>query len=158
MSGESSHTTHGATSAVDACRYLAALLVGAVHGASKEELLSERYCPVPAYWAHYPLVDEIDEVAAGSFKRHDPPEIQGTGYAVKSLESALWAFDRSDSFRQGCLLSVNLGGDADTTGAVYGQLAGAFYGEEGIPDTWRATLYNREVIESMAERLFDQRE
>ena len=63
-------------------------------------------------------------------------EIKGTGYIVDSLEAALWAFDRSRSFRVGALLAVNLGNDADTTGAIYGQLAGAFYGAEQIPPEW----------------------
>jgi ADP-ribosyl-[dinitrogen reductase] hydrolase len=153
-SGASSRTTHATAAAVDACRYLGALLVGAVNGVSKEELLSERYSPVPGYWEEQPLVSEIDEVAGGSFKYREPPEIQGTGYVVKSLEAALWAFHRSDSFREGCLLAVNLGDDADTTGAVYGQLAGAFYGEHEIPGQWRSKLAGYLLIRSLGEQLF----
>lgn len=72
------------------------------------------------------MVEEIKEIAMGSFKRHESPEIKGTGYVVKSLEASLWAFYHSHSFRPGCLLAVNLSDDADTTGAVYGQLAGAY--------------------------------
>ena len=153
-SAESSRTTHQATVAVEACRYLGALIVGAVNGVSREELLSERYSPVPGYWEENPLVEEIDEIALGSFKHRQPPEIQGSGYVVKSLEAALWAFYNSHSFREGCLLAVNLGDDADTTGAVYGQLAGAFYGESGIPESWRSQLAYRQLIESMADQLF----
>jgi ADP-ribosylglycohydrolase len=153
-SADSSRTTHGARSAVDACRYLAALLVGAINGVSREELLSSRYSPIPGYWQENPLVEEIDQIAAGSFKHRQPPEIKGTGYVVASLEAALWAFARTDSFQEGCLLAVNLGDDADTTGAVYGQLAGAFYGEQGIPKSWRDQLAYRELIESFAEQLF----
>jgi len=152
--GESSRTTHGAAACIDACRYFGALLVGAVNGVGKDELLSERYSPIVGYWKEHPLGAEIGEIAAGSFKRREPPEIQGSGYVVKSLEAALWAFHRSDSFREGCLLAVNLGDDADTTGAVYGQLAGAFYGERGIPESWLARLAHRQLIESLAERLF----
>ncbi len=155
LSGESSRTTHGAVAAVDACRYLGALIVGAINGAGKEELLSARYSPIPGYWQGYPLVAEIDAVAAGSFKQRQPPLIQGTGYVVKSLEAALWAFYRSRSFREGCLLAANLGDDADTTAAVYGQLAGAFYGVWDIPVSWRAQLAYLELIESFAERLFE---
>jgi ADP-ribosyl-[dinitrogen reductase] hydrolase len=153
-SGESSRTTHQATTAIDACRYFGALIVGAVNGVSREELLSERYSPIPGYWEKNPLVEEIDEIARGSFKHRQPPEIQGSGYVVKSLEAALWAFYNSNSFREGCLLAVNLGMDADTTGAVYGQLAGAFYGEREIPESWRSHLLRVHLIESMAEELF----
>jgi ADP-ribosyl-[dinitrogen reductase] hydrolase len=154
QSGESSRTTHGAATAVDACRYLGALIVGAVNGVSKDELLSNHFSPLPGYWTEHPLIDKIDEIAAGSFKQRNPPAIQGTGYVVRSLEAALWAFYRSKSFEDGVLLAVNLGDDADTTGAVYGQLAGAFYGEQGIPQAWRSKLAYRELIEGYAERLF----
>ncbi len=154
-SADSSRTTHGAPTAVDACRYLGALIVGALSGHSKEDLLSAHYSPIPGCWQEHPLALEIDEIAAGSFKRRKPPEICGTGYVVKSLEAALWAFYQSNSFREGCLLAVNLGDDADTTGAVYGQLAGAFYGEQGIPQEWRTCLAHRRLIEDLADRLFD---
>ncbi len=154
-SADSSRTTHGAPTTVDACRYLGALLVGATNGAGKEELLSERYSPAPGYWQENRLHPEVDEVARGSFKDRVPPEIRGLGYVVRSLEAALWAFHRSDSFEEGCLLAVNLGDDADTTAAVYGQLAGAFYGEGAIPEPWLAKLVHRRLIGSFAERLLE---
>ena len=72
---------------------------------------------------------------------------------MKSLEAALWAFYRGESFREGCLLAVNLGDDADTTGAVYGQLAGAYYGAAQIPIAWREKLAKRDLIERFAEQL-----
>jgi ADP-ribosylglycohydrolase len=152
---ESSRTTHGSPEAVAGCRYMAALIVGALNGATKEEILAERYSPVPGLWSRQPLAPAIDEIAAGSFKRREPPEIEGSGYVVKSLEAALWALHRSREFRDGCLLAVNLGDDADTTGAVYGQLAGALYGAASIPAEWRARLAKRELIEMLASRLLD---
>jgi hypothetical protein len=59
--------------------------VGALRGCGKEEILSPRYTPVPGYWDHQPLVPEIDEIACGSFKHKNSPEIQGSGYVVRSL-------------------------------------------------------------------------
>lgn len=150
---DSSRTTHAAPAAVDACRYLAAIIVGAIHGAPKEVLVSRRYAPVTGIWDESPLVPLIDDIACGSFREKDPPAIRGTGYVVRSLEAALWAFDRSASFREGALLAVNLGDDADTTGAVYGQIAGAYYGVDAIPPEWRARLARRDVLERFAERL-----
>lgn len=152
-SGESSRTTHGAPAAIDACRYFGGLIAGALRGVSKDELLSDRYAPVPRYWFTQSLHPAIDEIARGSFKHKQPPAIKGTGYVVHSLEAALWAFYRSDSFEQGCLLAVNLGDDADTTGAIYGQLAGAYYGAAAIPIGWREKLAKRDLIESLANRL-----
>jgi len=153
--GESSMTTHAAPTAVDACRYMAALILGALEGASRETLLSERYSPVRGYWKDRPLDPEIDEIAAGSFKRRNPPEIRGSGFAVRSLEAALWAFYHSRSFREGCLLAVNLGDDADTTGAIYGQLAGAFYGVSEIPESWRDRIAQRTQIQELADALYN---
>lgn len=155
-SGESSRTTHGAKAAADACRYFGALLAAAVRGAEKEALLSEPWEPRPGYWQARPLHPEVEEVARGSYKRRDPPAIQGRGYVVRTLEAALWAFHRSGSFREGCLLAVNLGHDADTTAAVYGQLAGVHYGDEGIPAPWRERLSLRDTIEGLAEALLRQ--
>jgi len=153
LSADSSRTTHGAPTTIDGCRYLAALILGAVKGVDKDELLSDHYCAVPGYWKTLSLAPEIDEVASGSFRRKQPPEIIGSGYVVRSLEAALWAFCHSNSFREGCLLATNLGDDADTTAAVFGQLAGAFYGESGIPESWLGRLAMREKIISFAERL-----
>ncbi len=154
MSAASSRTTHGARNAVDGCRYLGALIVGAVGGASKEQLLSPRYTPAPGLWERAPLADAIREVADGSFVTKNPPEIRGTGYVVDSLEAALWAFHRGRSFEDGLMLAVNLGDDADTTAAVYGQLAGAFYGVSAIPQRFRDRLVMRDLIEELAEKLY----
>ena len=92
-------------------------------------------------------------VAAGSYKTKSPPDIRGSGYVVESLEAAPWAFDRSTSFEEGALMAVCLGNDADTTGAVFGQLAGAFYGQDGIPMRWQQRLAMRETISNFADRL-----
>lgn len=151
--GDSSRTTHASPDCVDACRYFAGLLVGAVGGASKAELLSPLYTPVPGYWDAHPLAPTVRDVAAGSFARRDPPAIRGSGYVVESLEAALWAFRRGDTFGDGCLLAANLGDDADTTAAIYGQIAGAHYGVGGIPADWVSKLAMREAIESLADRL-----
>lgn len=153
-SGESSRTTHQANTAIDACRYMGALIVGAIQGASKEAILSEEYSSVPDYWKKHPLCREIKEIAGGSFKRKSPPQIRGTGHVVDSIEAALWAFYNGNTFEQGCLLAVNLGDDADTTGAVYGQLAGSFYGIESIPVEWKSKLAHERMIEEMAEHIY----
>jgi len=153
-SAESSKTTHGTATAVDACRYFGALIWGALNGVNKDELLSDHYSPIDGYWRDNPLHHDIKGIAAGSFKHKQPPEIIGTGYVVKSLEAALWAFYNSGSFEEGCLKAVNLGDDADTTGAVYGQLAGAYYKESGIPTHWLEKLHGREMITNFADQLY----
>lgn len=154
MSGKSSETTHGTRTAVDACKYFGGLIVGALADATKDEILSSNYSPIVGYWKKHKLTKEIDEIAKGSFKRRNPPKIVGSGYVVKTLEAVLWSFHNSNSFKEGCLKVINLGHDSDTTGAIYGQLAGAFYGHKSIPTSWREKIAYRELVESMAEKIF----
>ncbi len=148
-----SRTTHGAPEPVSACRYLAALMVGVMRGVSKERLLEARYTPVAELWDHHPLAPRIAVVADGSFKTRRPPHIHGTGYVVQTLEAALWAFWTTDDFASGAMAAINLGADADTTGAVYGQLAGAWYGIEGIPARWVERIVMKEQILELADGL-----
>jgi ADP-ribosylglycohydrolase len=136
---------------VDACRYFAALLVHILDGEGREVVLGR--IGQSSYFDLKPLTERITHIASGSFARKQPPSIRGTGYVVDSLEAALWAFHHSTTFRDGALLAVNLGDDADTTGAIYGQIAGAFYGVQGIPQKWRARVYWRELIEGYGEAL-----
>lgn len=153
FAARSSRTTHGADECVDACRYFAGLIVGALDGRPKDELLTPLFSPVPGLWRESPLAPKVAAVAAGSFRTKEPPAIVGSGYVVESLEAALWAFHKTTSFQDGALLAVNLGDDADTTGAVYGQIAGAYYGAAGIPESWREKLAMRDLIERRAAEL-----
>jgi ADP-ribosylglycohydrolase len=93
-SGESSRTTHGAPAAIDGCRYMGALMVGALNGASKQESLSDHFSPIPGYWDENPLVAQIAEIAAGSIRHREPSVIAGSGYVVKSLASRVVGFSQ----------------------------------------------------------------
>ncbi len=155
MSAESSLTTHGTVACLDSNRYYGGLIVAALHGLDKETILSTGYRPFGKVWEVGELDDAVDRVAQGSFKQRNPPDIAGTGYVVRSMEAALWAFYKSDNFRDGCLLAANLGDDADTTAAIYGQLAGAFYGFSGIPEDWRIKLKMHTEIVGMADALWE---
>ncbi len=141
-SGESSKTTHGAAECVDACRLFGAMLHTALVGGSKEEILRR-----PGY---EPVTPKIAAIAAGAYRDKPAAAIKGSGYVVDSLEAALWCFDRAGNFRDAVLQAANLGDDADTTAAVCGQIAGAYYGRAGIPEEWLALLTMRAGIEQMA--------
>lgn len=144
---ESSRTTHGATECVDACRLLARILVRALRGESKSDVLL-----ADADRSHF--VDTIATIAQGDYRGKQMDDIYGTGYVVRSLEAALWAFDSTANFRDAILAAANLGDDADTVAAICGQVAGAFYGEQGIPTTWLGHLAMREDIASLADDLY----
>ena len=85
MSGESSRTTHALQVTIDACKYFGGLIWGALNGIDKKELLSAYYSPVNGYWDEHEMVSDLCDVASGSFKKKNPPEIKGTGYVVESL-------------------------------------------------------------------------
>ncbi|WP_421921719.1 ADP-ribosylglycohydrolase family protein [Marinobacter salarius] len=147
-----SRTTHAAQEAVDACRYYAVLIASALEGVGKTDLLA----PNPAFLDIFnddPICPAVAAIAEGGYRDATPPAIRGSGYVVHTLEAALWALVTTDDFRSGLLKVVNLGEDADTTGAVYGQLAGAVYGKEAIPVEWSKNLSMQDQIESYASSL-----
>jgi len=149
----SSKTTHASPQCLDACLYLSTIIAGAINGYSKEDLLSPEILKKYFGRTEIELDYTIQGIVNGSFKEKQPPEINGSGYVVNTLEAALWAFYTTDSFKEGALKVVNLGNDADTTGAVYGQIAGAYYGLNEIPQNWKEILFRREDIENMANAL-----
>ena len=126
---------------------------GFARGLPKVELLAPRFSPVEGYWDRHRLKPEIDRVVRGAWRDKAPPRIYGGGQAAEALEAALWSFERAGSFREAVLAAVNLGGDADTTGAIVGQLAGAHYGAAAIPRSWRASLVAEQRIVGLAEAL-----
>lgn len=148
LATESSQTTHASEQCVSACRYFALVLCGLIHGVPRERVLDSTWEHLAALEDFAPLHPEIREVARGSFRRKAPPAIVGSGYVVESLEAALWAFHQAPSFQHAVLEAVNLGDDADTTGAVCGQLAGAYWGESGIPSQWCSELARQDMIDS----------
>ena len=155
-SGESSDTTHGDRQAHDACRFYGALIVGAIRGLPKEKLLSSKFYKENSEWFGEKLHPKIEMIAQGSYKHKTPDDrddpIRGKGYVVNSLEAALWAFHNdNNSFEQGALLAVNLGDDTDTTAAIYGQLAGAYYGYDNLPKRWVEKIYASQLIERLSE-------
>lgn len=144
----SSRATHSSELAEDSCIALTRLIIGALNGTTKGELLG---------WEDWPemgLNEVVESIAVGSYKGKRRDEIESSGFVIHTLEAALWAFYSTETFEEGALLAVNLGDDADSVGAVYGQLAGAYYGEGAIPSDWIHTLKRSEEIGDLAEKLY----
>ncbi|CAF1350760.1 unnamed protein product [Rotaria sp. Silwood1] len=155
FSGYNAKLTHDDQRAYDACRYYGALIVAALSGKSKKELLDDNFYSKHIDWFNNkPLHPDIMKVAQGSYKREHGYDqgIRGTGYVVNALEAALWAFyyDK-DSFEIGVLAAINLGDDTDTTAAIYGQLAGAYYGYDRLPPRWLKYLYGHSFIKCLSK-------
>ncbi|HEV2747763.1 MAG TPA: ADP-ribosylglycohydrolase family protein [Allosphingosinicella sp.] len=143
-----SATTHGAAACLDACEHFTGLLIMAMNGESRDAVLAPQAVEAePA----------IAAILAGSWRGKARQEIRSSGYVAHSLEAALWAIGETGSFRDAVLLAANLGDDADTTAAVTGQLAGALYGQSGIPAEWLDKLAWRERIEALGRALLEPR-
>lgn len=144
---ESSRTTHAAPEALDCVRVFAHLLSRALQGQSRHTILApiQLACSSP----------KVAAIATASYLSKTVDDVFGTGYAVASLEAALWCFHSTPNFEQAVLAAANLGDDADTTAAITGQIAGAYYGIHSIPQQWRELLHMRSEIEDMAYRLFE---
>ena len=95
------------------------------------------------------------KVLAAASSTREPPHVRGGGYVVDALEAALWALRTTSTFEDGVLAAVNLGDDADTTAAIYGQLAGAIHGLQSIPERWRTRVHRGDEILAMADALYD---
>lgn len=143
--GESSRTTHGAAECIDACRLFGDILLRALAGTDKAGVLSGSNVPVRS--------ESLRGIADGRYRVKSASQIRGTGYVVDCLEAALWCFFTTDSFEAAILAAANLGDDADTTAAVCGQIAGAYYGKQRIPAQWLDRLTMRVEIGELAEQL-----
>ena len=146
--------THQAPLTLDALRYLAALIAGALSGADKASLLAPMYAPLPGYWEAVALKPRVREVAAGSWRGRKPRTLVSASHAAPAaLELTLWAFEAGGSPRECLQAAAGRGGDADTNAAIVGQLAGAYYGATALPPAWRAMLARSAEIEAMADAL-----
>lgn len=95
----------------------------------------------------------IESIKNMEYLKRDVSELSGDGYCVYTLEAALWAFATTDNFKDGLKKVISLGDDTDTTGAVYGQIAGAYYGIQNIP--WVDKIAWIEKINKLASDLYE---
>jgi ADP-ribosyl-[dinitrogen reductase] hydrolase len=145
---ESSKTTHAAPEAIACCQVFGRMLARALSGATKAHVLDATDVPLTA--------PKVAAIAGGAYQHKARDEVTGSGYCVASLEAALWCFHHTTSYAEAVLMATNLGDDADTTAAIAGQIAGAYYGAGAIPPQWLARLHMREDIEAIADALYRQ--
>lgn len=143
---QSSRTTHAAAECLDACKLFSRIIFDALAGRSKEDILF-------AETTSFNGTAKIAAIAKGDYRDKHEDDIIGSGYVVESLEAALWCFLNTETFEDAILRAANLGDDADTTAAICGQVAGAFYGASGIPSRWLDQLVMKQEISDLADRL-----
>ena len=138
---ESSRTTHGCQECLECCQVLGEMLYLALNGSSKEEILKVKVSAT---------MPRVESIINGDYKMKSSHQLTGTGYVIDTLETALWCYWKTSSFKEAVLLAVNMSVDADTVAAVCGQLAGAFYGYEGIPKEWLQVLKMKLELDTLA--------
>jgi ADP-ribosyl-[dinitrogen reductase] hydrolase len=169
----SSDLTHPNPVNTEACLAYTMLITRALHGWSKADLAREL-----GNWEFRTmnLKKRFEGMkAVGDWEMKDEDSIKSTGWVVDTLEASCWAFFSTNDFREGALKVVNLGeplplniftegllvlcigpgDDADTVGAIYGALAGAYYGFNAIPKEWVEGLVKREVVGQIADGLIE---
>jgi ADP-ribosylglycohydrolase len=146
---EAARITAQAPMVLDCVRLLASMIHLALSGRDKASVLH----PPRELWMTASTRPEVLALYDGAYASRSPPEISGGGGILQALEAALWAFNRTETFREGALLAANLGLDSDVVAAAYGQVAGAYHGVSAIPGIWRNSLMKQEVIIDTADRL-----
>ena len=101
-------------------------------------------------------VDGTRTTARSEFRTRE--EVNNSGWAVSTLEAALWAFNTTANFEDALVAAVNLGGDSDSIGAVCGQIAGAYDGFESIPDRWVKAVKTWRKVDDMINRFAEKLE
>lgn len=155
---ESAQLTHGSKTSEYCTRYFGLILDSLLSGWTKAASLRHHYAYGDELRHLYERAYET-KTADGEITHqfgniyHSEAQLKSDGYCVNTLECALWAFYHSETFEEGMIKAIGLGGDTDTVGAVYGQLAGAHYGYSGIPQRWLDGLMKREVLIDYADRL-----
>lgn len=151
----SSMTTHAEPVCLEACQFMALWIQRAIRGASKTELLNgAEILLIIESNNDRPMHKDLRKVICESYSKSSIDPVS-SGYVVDTLRVALWALATTENFEDGMIKTINLGGDADTAGAVYGQLAGAIYGKHKIPLRWRRKVYQMSEITEVATILYD---
>ena len=142
ISARETHYSHEAEAGTE---IFAVLLYNAVYETDKARILDI---------AKHSSGQHYDAMLAKLLPLPDPEQLKDRqGYIVYTLQIALWGFLNYDTFEDGMMAVMSLGGDVDTTMAVYGQLAGAYYGLEAIPHEWQRDVYLGDEIIDLADKL-----
>lgn len=154
-----SKTTHPSPQSINCSAYMGWMIDALLSGKSKEEVLEAS--KNNETWAYLDSLNEPKdisslEVISGSYLKKEPGVggINGDGYVINTFEAVLWAFNKTKNFKDALLKIVNIGQDADTTGAVCGQIAGACYGLSGIPEEWVSKIHKIDEIKERAEKIY----
>lgn len=140
-------TTHASPKCLDASILFSKIVARAYQSEDKHSILVGHDLTLC-------ITEEINDINCGKYLSMKYEELNGSGYVINSLITALWCFYHTDNFKDAILMAVNVGDDADTVGAICGQIAGAYYGLDGIPPEWVNKLHEKDMLLRMSEELY----
>ena len=153
---EVSSITHAHNRSVISCFYYLELALQVMEGKDKFEIYENLKKTVPEFLNSNKIysveLTHFDRLINGNIYELNENVIQSGGYVIQTLEASIWCLLTSDTYEDAVLKAVNLGGDADTTGAVTGGLAGLFYGYAAIPKSWIMPILKKEEIDELINR------
>ena len=149
----SARETHNSIAAEAITAIFATTLYCALHGFSKNHIVT--YCNRWIKDAEYDnfWIDNFDTLVGRALDNDESKLCNLGGYIVDAFTIALWGLINFDTFKDGMMAVIRLGGDTDTNGAIYGQLAGAYYGYDAIPEEWRKEVYLSDELVEIADKL-----
>ncbi|KAG8920134.1 hypothetical protein FRC02_001143 [Tulasnella sp. 418] len=148
----SSMITHSSSMCIDACVLMSAYMVGFFKAEAYESTEEKKTRVLNGAFAldGVPIPLRTPEITSihreAKYKNLDVSEVRTSGFVVHTLEAALWALWKASTYEEGIMLLLPLGEDVDTVCAVYGELAGALFGLEGIPNRWLNALQRKAEI------------
>lgn len=145
---QSSLLTHATPECVEGCALLGKIISRCFYYKSKEDILFD------GHWKYDFKEDHINSLIDGKWIKLNKEELRGSAYVIDTLQIAFWCFYHTSSFEDAVKTAVEIYGDTDTQGAVVGQIAGAYYGIESIPEKWLSQLAWRKIITKLAEQLY----
>ena len=157
LTAEASKLTHPHILCVESCQVYVRMISAMLRSSTEQLSKADVFALLKAF----PFTEEKLNSTMGKYRTAQDiadtldPEISSSGFVLHTLEAALWAFFSTETFRDGAIKVVNLGDDSDTVGAVYGGLAGAYYGIEAIPIEWMDGLVERSLLEKVVQGTVD---
>jgi ADP-ribosylglycohydrolase len=142
---DTSRITHGAIASIHACQIAATLIARTLFCQDKTTLFAD-------YWFGIPADAAVRTVLSSAYSTQQRGEFKGS-YVIEALDTVCHGLLHYDDFASGALALANLGGMQGAACTVYGQIAGALYGESAIPLHWRQKLTRYHEIAWYADTL-----
>lgn len=142
FASESSKTTHNSNICKNFTMLYALAIRDAFLNVDKECIIPERYS----------FLNGCNELISDTMTVEELYEKQCSGNIVYSFYLAMECFNKTNDFKTGMIMAINKLGDSDTYGAIYGTLAGAYFGYNNIPNQWLKKLKHKELIEDICDK------